>query len=307
MRRKDAVRSHPIAITLIVAAACGGHDRATIDPAEHQAAVDAWRQKRDADLRKPDGWLSLVGLYWLDEGDNVFGSAPENDIIYDGKGTPERIGVFTVAAGRVTVTPDPGVSVKTDSAGWTGGEMLTDGDGPPTALDLGPLRWYAIERERRLAVRLKDSTAGTLTEFAGVELYPLAANRRVAGRFRAYDPPREIEVPNIFGSLVMMKSHGAVEFDLDGASYSLVTWEDSDDPLNLFTAFADSTNGRGTYGGGRFLWIDAPDEKGRLVVDFNRAYNPPCVFTEFATCPLPPRQNRLPLAIEAGERLYASH
>lgn len=300
------MRSHPVALSLVVLAACAG-DGTTIDPAEHQAVVDAWRQKRDADLRKPDGWLSLVGLYWLDEGDNLFGAAPENDIIHTGGRAPERIGVFTVADGKVTFTPEPGLPVKSDSAQWTGGEMLSDGDGPPTTLDLGPLRWYVIRRERRLAVRLKDATSPTLTGFTGVELYPLASPLRVRGRFRPYDPAREIEVPNIFGSLVMMKSHGAVEFELNGESYSLDTWEDSDDPVNLFTAFADSTNGRGTYGGGRFLWIDAPDEEGRVVVDFNRAYNPPCVFTEFATCPLPPRQNRLPLAIEAGERMYAGH
>jgi len=161
-----------------------------------------------------------------------------------------------------------------------------------------------IEREDHLALRLKDGASELVTGFEGMDNFELSAEWRLDATFEFLDPPGTITIPNVFGSLGDEELLGAVVFEYGGETYRLDMWRDSGDPDNLFTAFGDQTNAESSYGAVRFLWVDAPDEWGRTVVDFNRSYNPPCAFSPFATCPLPPPQNRLPLKIEAGERAF---
>ncbi len=168
----------------------------------------------------------------------------------------------------------------------------------------GTLSWFVIKRGDRIGVRLKDSANPLLSSFEGVPMFDVDPAHRYEGRFETYDPPGLIMIPTILGDLNETESPGAVVFEVEGETHRLDMWKDSDDPANFFTAFADLTNGDETYGGGKFIWVDAPDEQGRVVVDFNKSYNPPCVFTPYATCPLPPQQNRLDLAIRAGEKVF---
>lgn len=270
---------------------------------EHREAVEQWSADRISKLRQPDGWLSLVGLYWLRPGVNSFGADSTNTFVYPAADVPAKIGDIVLANDSVHFEAANGVTVTLDGEPVETAAMSYAGDAP-TILRTGSLEWLIIRRGERLAVRAKDSLSTVRTGFAGIERFPVSIAWRFAARFVAHDPPDTIEVPNVLGAVNRTASPGTVVFERDGRKYSLRMWKDSDDPANFFTAFADRTNGGDTYGGGRFLWVDAPDADGWTVVDFNRAYNPPCVFTEFATCPLPPRENRLPFAIDAGEKMY---
>lgn len=311
------IRAAAAALAALAALACGGGvpPPESIGEQEHAAQVAEWRQWRHDELARPDGWLSLIGLFWLAPGDNVLGADPDADLVVARQDAPGRIGTFHLALGAegrpgdaaAVFDPAPGVPVAADGEPFAGGPVRADDheDGP-TMLSLGTLSWFVIRRDDRLGVRLKDSASPLLLSFTGMEYFPVTPRWRLPGRFEAYDPPRTIKVPNVLGTIGDTESPGAAVFEIDGRELRLDLWKDSDDPANFFTAFGDESNGDSTYGAGRFLWIDAPDEHGRIVVDFNRAYNPPCVFTAFATCPLPPLQNRLPARIEAGESSFAS-
>jgi uncharacterized protein (DUF1684 family) len=283
-----------------------------ITEAEHGRLIETWQAKRAADLRQPDGWLSLVGLMWLEEGANTFGSDPSNNLVYAGGETPERLGTFSVEGETVRFEGAPGLHIRVVDSEEEVGSIIVrhpaaEEGGEPRGtpvLAWGPLRWQVIRRLEQFAVRLKDESSPTLVEFEGLESFPTDRAWRLGARFEAYDPPRTIGIPNALGNINETESPGAIVFEVDGEEHRIDVWFDSEAEDGYFTVFGDTTNRETTYGGGRFLWIDLPDELGRTVVDFNRAYNPPCVFTDYATCPLPPEQNKLPIAIEAGERMY---
>jgi uncharacterized protein len=270
-----------------------------VDPAYAQD-VAHWRSERDEGLRKPDGWLTLVGLYWLHDGDNSFGSAAGNDLVFPA-GTPPKIGTFHLADGKVSVRAEPGAGLTHDGEPVT--EMALDADVSEhaTVLALGTLTFYVIERPGHIGIRAKDSASPALAEFKGIEDFPIDPTWRITARFEPYDPPKKVRIPNVIGTEFAETCPGAAVFEVDGKTYRLEPTGDPAEGLGL--VFGDATNGHETYGGGRFLGIDPPVD-GHLVLDFNKAYNPPCVFTPFATCPLPPRQNRLPIRVAAGEKVY---
>jgi uncharacterized protein (DUF1684 family) len=183
-------------------------------------------------------------------------------------------------------------------------DLATDAAGDPTLLELGPLLFHAIDRGGRIGIRLKDRESPLIAEFTGIERFAPDESWRVVARFERYDPPRTIQVPNIIGPDLPETCPGRLLFEHGGESYTLEpTGEPGDD---LFVVFGDATNGKTTYGGGRFLYAEWPGGDGTTVLDFNRAYNPPCVFTPWATCPLPTKDNKLEIAIEAGEKSYES-
>jgi hypothetical protein len=270
--------------------------------AAHAAEIDAWRAERDAGLRKPGGWLTLVGLYRLRPGANTAGSSPQNSLVFP-DGAPARIGTFTLDGGEVRFDADPGVEIT--HSGKPISTVTLDplaADGP--ILESGPLSFHALERAGRIGIRLRDRNSPVLAAFSGMENFPIEPAWRITARFEAHDEPRSIKVPNIAGAAFDELVHGKLVFEAGGASHQL-------DPLykpedGFFVVFGDETNGRETYGGGRFLATDPPARDGTVILDFNKAYNPPCVFTPYATCPLPPAQNRLPLRIEAGEKMYGA-
>jgi len=302
-------RHRPVLVTVVcLAAACEPPPPSPpLDPAQHAAAVEAWRDGRLENLTRPDGWLALVALHWLDEGMTTFGADSGSDLVYAGAGLPARIGTFTRTGRSVRFDAAPGVRVTAADSPVTSIMLRTDSAGAGIVLEHATLQWLVIARDGRLAVRVRDAASPVRTEFAGIAMFPVDPAWHVPARFIHRDPPDTIEVPSILGTINATPSPGIVEFEHGGRSYRLAMWKDSDDLANFFTAFADSTNGATTYGGGRFLWVNAPDADGRTFVDFNRSYNPPCVFTDYATCPLPPRQNRLPFPIEAGEKTWSGH
>jgi uncharacterized protein (DUF1684 family) len=272
-------------------------------PEEHAAAVAAWRADRDARLRSPDGWLALVGLHWLVPGENHVGAHPANQVVLHGHEIPPRVGSLWVTDGVVRLVPHEGVEVL--HAGRPVVEMVLDDDrgGHPTVLELGTLRFHLIRRGDRLGVRVRDRAAPALRRFTGMEHFPIDPSWRLVGRLEPAGTDATLEITDITGAVSRDPTPGTFVFERDGASWRIAALP-GDEAGSLFLVFADRTNGTDTYGGGRFLYTDPPTADGRVVADFNLAYNPPCVFSEYATCPLPPGENRLPMRIEAGERRF---
>lgn len=278
-----------------------------------EEGVAAWKQARFERLQRPDGWLTLVGLGWLKEGDNAIGSDPKSAVVLPAGKAPAKLGTLRLAGSgktaAVTFVIEKGVAVTHLGAPVTTLSLVADADAKeddgPTLLEHGSLSFFVIRRGDRLGVRVKDSEAAALKAFHGLDYYPLDRRWKIEGRFEAAAEIKEIPIPNALGFDEPILSPGHVVFALDGKEYRLLALDDTGDG-RLFLVFGDKTNGKATYGGGRFLYTDPP-QNGRVELDFNRAYNPPCVFTPYATCPLPPRENRLPFPIEAGEKRFAGH
>lgn len=274
------------------------------DPAAYRKEIEAWRKERADGLRKEDGWLTLVGLYWLVPGANRFGSNPGNPVILPADKAPTFAGSLNLEAGQVKVTVQPGVALTADGKPVTPGMVLkSDAEkGGPTVLKLGSLSFHVIDRGGKFGVRVKDSRSPALASFKGLDNYPIRPGWRVAARFEPYKD-KKIAIANVIGQIDQVESPGAVVFQWKGKTYRLDAIGGSPEE-GFFLVFGDRTNGKETYGAGRFL-DTGPAKDGKVVVDFNTAYNPPCAFTAFATCPLPPRQNKLALRIDAGEKKFA--
>jgi uncharacterized protein (DUF1684 family) len=269
-------------------------------PATYRAEVERWRAARDERLRAPDGWLSLVGLVWLKPGSNRFGSARDNDVHLP-DGVPAHAGAFVVAGRDVKLVVEPGVALTQGGAPARSGAFRTDGGGQPDVLASGTVTFQVIERGERLGVRIKDSASPARRAFAGSRWFPIDPAYRVVARLVPHARPTKLVVPDASGGKQTLESPGTLELTLRGAPVRLDPLLDGDDPKDQMIVFRDLTSGRETYGGGRFVRaLEQAD--GTFVVDFNRAYSPPCAFTPYATCPLPPEQNRLKIAVPAGEK-----
>jgi uncharacterized protein (DUF1684 family) len=284
--------------SLLVLSACARAPQ-QLDQQAYAKEIDEWRAKRLASLTSESGWLTLVGLFWLKEGKNSFGSDAGNDIV--APKVPPRAGDFVLANGAVTFqTAHPNLFT-VDGAPVSSVELKTDFDEKPTIVRFGSLSFQIIKREDRLGVRVKDRDNPDRANFRGLEYFPLNSKWRIEARFEPYNPPKPVPILNVLNMETDEPSPGAVAFEVDGKTYRLDAITEKGNP-QLFMIFADDTRGTETYGAGRYLYVDQPDANNRLVIDFNQAFNPPCAFTNFATCPLPPKQNILTLAIEAGEK-----
>ena len=281
---------------------------APVDAQEADYAVDVakWRTQREERLKADGGWLTVTGLFWLHEGANPFGSAPTNEITLPA-GTPPRAGVFELRQSKVVVRLQPGVEGSVGGQAVAGMRPLADdAGGSPDVLTLGRTTMHVIERGGRYAIRLKDLDSAARKQFKGLTWYPVDPAYRVTAKFVPYAPPRPIAVPNILGEIEEMRSPGYAVFTLDGKEVKLEPVLEAADARELFFIFRDLTSGKETYPGGRFLYAALP-QNGTVVLDFNKAYNPPCAFTRYATCPLPPKGNRLETRIDAGEKSYGDH
>ena len=274
------------------------------DAEAYKAEIAKWHEEREERLRQPGGWLTLVGLYWLDPGVNDLGADPMSDVVLPAQ-APSRVGSVTLADdGTMTLKVAPGVDATIDGEPVREAVLVpdADADGEPPTVALGTLRFYAIRRGDWHGLRVRDLESPALQAFQGVDTFPVDPEWRVEARFEPFDTPETMEIEDVTGNTQTMTSPGVLRFTLDGQDLSLQAVEES--PDELFLIFADKTSGKETYGAGRYLYTDRPDADGKVVIDFNKAYNPPCAFTPYATCPLPPKQNRLPVRIEAGEKVY---
>jgi uncharacterized protein (DUF1684 family) len=268
--------------------------------------LQTWRESRESRLKADGGWLTVVGLYWLEDGESSFGTDPSCDIRLPGGSAPGIAGVFIHANGSTTVRLEPGVQATVDGEPITKIELRSDETGPPSVLALGDLTMYVIRRGDRDGIRLKDMNSKFRKEFTGLRWYTVQPAYRIEARFVPYEPPKEIPIPTVLGTIEPMIGPGYVAFSLGGEEMRLDPVLEDPESDQLFFIFSDLTNGNETYPSGRFLKSALP-EGGTVVLDFNRAYNPPCAFTPYATCPLPPKQNRLSIPIEAGELNYGYH
>jgi uncharacterized protein (DUF1684 family) len=289
---------------------------AVLQAADQKPATDwrtdllEWRAKREKGLQAPEGWLSLVALGWLKEGDNAFGSANDCRVQIAGN-WPAHIAVFRLEKGSVRLLPPAEgfpKGLQVDGAAAKETAVIDDMADKPTKLSLGSMTVIVINRDGQFALRVKDLNAPTRIGFHGLKWYDPDEKYLVKAKWIPYDPPKTLDIPTILGTITHMPAPGVAEFTVDGQTVRLEPVLEDPKATDLFFILRDTTSKTTTYGAGRFLYTGFPDhglsQPGEIVLDFNRLFNPPCAFTAFATCPLPPPQNRLPVAIPAGEKKY---
>ena len=260
------------------------------------------RAARVARLTTPDGWLTLIGLHFLKNGENTVGSAKDNTVVL--AAGPAHLGTVTLAAdGKVSLALAPEVDARVDGQPARAGEMRLGAAGKkPTLVTFGTVSFFVIDRGGKKALRVKDSAADRRTHFLGLDYFAADESWRIVARWVPFEKSRLLPITNMLGQTAPEPVPGKAVFEREGKTYELLPIDEGPgEPL--FFVIADATSGKETYGGGRFLYADAPKD-GKIVLDFNRTQNPPCAFTPFATCPLPPKENRLPFAVTAGEKNY---
>lgn len=267
--------------------------------------IEAWRKKRETDLRAPDSWLSLAGLFELSDSEHRIGSADDNDIILP-KSAPAHVGRITFKDNQASLHINPGVPVLVDGKAVSEAVLIDNDDGArtPTLATTGSITFFVHKYGRQhFGIRIKDSQNSSITDFSGCVWYEVKPDYRVRGRFVAHKEAQPVEVSTTVNTIAEYQSPGVLQFELHGRALQILVTSRSGNKLHLL--LRDATSGKTTYGAVRFLSVDVDDE-GNVDLDFNKAYNPPCAFTPYATCPLPPRENILPIAIEAGE-IYEAH
>ena len=264
-------------------------------------SVQEWQQKRLESLKSETGWLNLVGLHWLKEGQNPFGSNEANNIVFPEK-APEFIGSIILYKDNLSISINEDVEVFINDSLLKEHDIFTDTDENTTLFKIGSFRWHIIKRGERYGIRLRDLKNPLINQITEIPSFPINTNWRIEAKFERFDTPREIAVPNVLGDTEFEKCYGFLKFQIDEKEYSLMPLGD-DVKGGLFVIFADETSAEETYGAGRFLSVEKPDKNGKTYIDFNKATNPPCAFSDYATCPLPPKENILPVKILAGEKI----
>jgi uncharacterized protein len=277
-----------------------------------QNETNAWRAQHATELQKPDGWLSLTALEWLDPGDTSVGSAPDNKIHLP-PGAPDHAGILYLEGSTVTLNPPPSgfpVGLLIDGQPARTQQLHTDADSDKhnPRITIGALNFYVVNRGDRFALRIKDANSEALTHFHPLNWDPLDESYRVTARWIPYHPQKTITLARLAGSSYQQPVPGAAEFTLHGKTYQLEPVLEDPAVAKLFFILRDTTSSTTTYGACRFLYTGLPDhgldQPGELVLDFNRLENPPCAYTPYSTCPLPPPQNRLAIALPVGELRY---
>jgi len=275
-------------------------------PNSYTKSINDWHKARIADLKTPNGWLNLEGLFWLHKGINTLGKNEGSDCRYDNASFPAVLGSFIYEGDSVLWMNSTNNAIKVNG-------VLVNGTKPvkvfakeeqAITMSWSHYTWTIIKREDKMGVRFRNLKAKTLTEFKGIERFKIDSNWRLKATMVA--PSQNLlMITNVLGQTTATKTAGKLIFVIQNKEYSLDVIDEGGP--KFFIVFADETAGKTTYGAGRFIEINKPDALGNTEIDFNIAYNPPCAFTAFATCPLPPPQNRLKLAITAGEKNYGNH
>ncbi len=268
---------------------------------DYVKAIEKWRSDEESDLKKETSWLTVAGLFWLKEGINTVGAGPAFDVRLTDNFKQAKFGEIDFKNGIATLKVESGVDAQSDGKSISTIELVSDEKGKPTQIRTDSQTFHLIKRDDRFGIRLKDSKSKARLAFQGLRWFPIDESYKVAARFDAFPEPREVMIPNVLGGSFKMKSPGILKFTFKGKEYSLQPVDEGDG--SLFIIFRDESNLKETYLAGRFLYADKP-VNGEAVLDFNKAQNPPCAFTPFATCPLPPPQNTLEVEIKAGEKRY---
>ena len=265
------------------------------------ADTQKWREQHETEIKAEDGWLTVSGLFWLKEGTTTIGTGEKSDIVLPARSAPVTVGSLELNNGVVSLRVSDGVVVQVNDKPVQEYVMTFETDKPPDQFKVGSLKLGVIKRGNRYGLRVRDKNSPARLHFKGLKWFPARENYRIIATFTAYDEPKEIRIMNVLGDELKLKTPGLLTFTLNGQKFELRPV--IEDEKKLFIIFRDLTAGKTTYPAGRFLYADLPKD-GKVVLDFNRAENPPCAFTEFATCPLPPRQNFMNTAINAGEMRF---
>jgi uncharacterized protein (DUF1684 family) len=301
---------------LVVAGGCRGAETPPADSAAtskpeadapsdpYEAEIRKFQQEREAALKTDTGWLTIAGLFFLTQPVTTFGSDPLNDIVLPAS-APARAGTFELRNGKVTVKAEEGVNLQLDGKTIRTAELRPDGQGQPDRVSLGDLQFWVHNSGERLSIRVRDKNSRLRKEFVGTSWFPINPAYRVEATYVPYDKPKMVQISNILGDLETMPIPGIVTFTLNGQEHKLEPVAEPGDPQFWFI-FRDLTSLKESYPAARFLYAQAP-VNGKMILDFNRAQNPPCAYNPYTTCPLPTEQNRLRTRIEAGEKNYAGH
>jgi uncharacterized protein (DUF1684 family) len=269
---------------------------------EYLNSIRNWRQEIDSNLRRENSWLALAGLFWLRHGENIIGSDPSCDILLPER-APKRLGVFEFDGNNVHLNVESDWPVEVNGSATKKATLDADEEDVPSFITFKNMRMVVVRRSKGVGIRLWDNTREERNTFPPREWYPVKEEFRIPAIYTRYDTPRIVKMPDILGAILDEKMEGFVTFGVNGKTYELVVSELPDH--RLWIQFMDGTNGNPTYPSGRYHYTD-PHEDGKVFIDFNKAYNPPCAFTDYATCTFPPQENHLPVRIEAGEK-YMGH
>jgi uncharacterized protein (DUF1684 family) len=269
---------------------------------DYAKGIEKWRSEREANLKKETGWLTVAGLFWLKEGINTVGAGDKFDVRLTDNFKRGKFGEIEFKEGKAVLKVEKGIDAQIEGKSVSAAvDLVSDEKGKPTEIRTGTQTFFLIKREERFGIRLKDSNSEARRNFKGLHWFPIDGSYKVTARLEAWPEPKELSVPNVLGGNFKMKSPGVLKFSLNGKECALQPVLEDDE--TLFIIFGDGSNRSETYKSGRFLYAEKP-ANGEVVLDFNKAENPPCAFTPYATCPLPPAGNKLEVEIKAGEKRY---
>jgi uncharacterized protein (DUF1684 family) len=270
----------------------------------YQQEIEGWHAKRIQNLKAPNGWLNLVGLYWLEEGKNSFGSGRQNKVIFPAGTIVETAGIFERTGNTVKLVTLNNTAIKVNDKPVKEAVIFDKDSARQPVVSYGNLRWTIIQRDDKIGVRLRNLESPLATTFKDIDRFPVDTTWRVSATLQTAGQARSIAITNVLGQINQQQTPGKLVFTIHDKQYTLDALEEGDE---LFIIFGDETSGKTTYPSGRFLYAQKPGADGKTIIDFNKAYNPPCAFTNYATCPLPPKENILPVAVTAGEKNYGHH
>jgi uncharacterized protein (DUF1684 family) len=270
---------------------------------QYVQSILKWREEVDANLRRENGWLALAGLYWLRKGTSLIGSHPNADILLPRR-APDRLGTFEFDGEHVTLTVEGDTHVEVNGTPAKQVQLDADLEDVPSFITFGDMRMVVLRRAKGVGIRVWDNAREERRSFPSRQWYPVKEQFRIPATYTRFEIPRIVKMPDILGAILDEPMQGSVTFEFQGKRHELLVEELPD--CRLFIQFMDRTNGNPTYPSGRYHYTEAQKD-GRVLIDFNKAYSPPCAFTEYATCTFPPQENHLDAAIEAGEMYPGRH
>ena len=287
-----------ILVLVFIIGGCSSSDPIITDETAYVESIEEWQLQRMERLKSKNGWLNLAGLFWLEEGENSFGSDPSNLVVFPAK-ADAFCGTLTLNEGKVFLHVRDGIKIGIGDSLVTKADLIHDQAKNTTHLQQGDLAWYIIKRDERYGIRMRDYKHPRINQLDHIPSYPIQTSYVVEATLKPFDEPRTMVVATpVEGFTESYKCPGELHFKIKNEALVLYPFISG---KGYFLVIADETTGMDTYGAGRFMY-SMPDSTGRIILDFNKAYNPPCAFSPYATRPMPPRENFLPIAIEAGEK-----